>query len=110
LVIITRNDIPPGYQLVQATHSIADFAYEHPKLFNDWKSDSNSIVTLQIPNEAELDNLITLLYNNDAHLSIFREPDIGNQITSICVYGTSNIRKKLASLPLSLKQYNKQLK
>ena len=37
LVVITRQDINPGYTVVQSTHSIADFAYEHPEVFKKWK-------------------------------------------------------------------------
>jgi hypothetical protein len=101
-VVITRGDISPGYQSVQSCHSIADFAFEHPEIFSKWKSESNSIICLSVKNEFELKKL----YENLKDLTpsvIFYEPDV-DELTSICLYGTPEIRKKLRSLPLLLKK------
>lgn len=101
LITITRSDISAGYQVVQTAHSIADFANQHPLYFNEWKLKSNSIVCLSIESEVELLQYFDIL-SEIAPCSIFFEPDI-NSHTSICVYGTKEIRKKLSKLPLSLK-------
>lgn len=39
----------------------------------------------------------------------FLEPDIDNELTSICIYGTKEVRKKLSYLPLTLKKFNNVL-
>lgn len=104
LVVITRSDITPGYQAVQSTHSIADFAFEFPETFLKWKMESNSIICLSVKNEFELERL----YEKFKELTpsvIFYEPDVYEK-TSICLYGTPEIRKKLRSLPLLLKNNN----
>ena len=101
LVVITRSDITPGYQAVQSTHSIADFAFEFPDTFTKWKLESNSIICLSVKNEFELERL----YEKFKELTptvIFYEPDVDER-TSLCLYGTTEIRKKLRSLPLLLK-------
>ena len=101
LVVITRSDIPLGYQAVQSTHSVADFAFEYPDTFAKWKLESNSIICLSVKNESELQKL----YDKFKDLTpsvIFYEPDV-DEMTSICLYGTPDIRKKLRSLPLLLK-------
>ena len=101
LVVITRSDISPGYQAVQSTHSVADFAFEYPDTFAKWKLESNSIICLSVKDESELQKL----YDKFKDLTpsvIFYEPDV-DEMTSICLYGTSEIRKKLRSLPLLLK-------
>lgn len=101
LIVITRSDISDGYQVVQSTHSIADFAFEFPETFSKWKSESNSIICLSVKNEFELQKL----YNKYKDLTdsvMFFEPDI-DQFTSVCLYGTPEIRKKLSNLPLALK-------
>ena len=101
LVVITRSDISPGYQAVQSTHSITDFAFEYPDTFAKWKLESNSIICLSVKNESELQKL----YDKFKDLTpsvIFYEPDV-DEMTSICLYGTPEIRKKLRSLPLLLK-------
>ena len=104
LVVITRSDISPGYQAVQSTHSIADFAFEFPDTFLKWKMESNSIICLSVPNEIELKKLFDKFKDLTPSV-IFYEPDV-DEMTSICLYGTPEIRKKLRSLPLLLK--NKQ--
>lgn len=101
LVVITREDISGGYKAVQSTHSIADFAFEHEEVFKDWKLNSNSIICLSVKNEFEL----LKIYQKFKKLTpsvIFYEPDIGEE-TSVCLYGTPDIRKKLRHLPLLLK-------
>lgn len=102
LVIVTRADIAPGYQVVQSAHSIADFAAQFPQQFQSWKIESNSIVCLSVKDEQELHNLYDKLQKQDAFVVKFFEPDI-NADTSICIYGTPEVRKKLSGLPLSLK-------
>lgn len=98
-------DISPGYQSVQSCHSVADFAYEHPETFKQWKEESNSIICLGVKDEFQLQHL----YNKFKEITpsiIFFEPDI-DETTSICLYGTPDIRKKLQNLPLLLKNKTK---
>lgn len=104
MVVITRSDISPGYQAVQSTHSVADFSYEYPEIFRKWKEDTNSIICLDVKNESELLKLYDKL-KGETQSVLFFEPDV-NEYTSMCIYGTHEIRKKLNSLPLLLK--NKQ--
>ena len=101
LVVITRQDINPGYQVVQTAHSVADFAYEHPEVFKKWKEDSNSIICLSCKSEPHLLKLYEK-YHSSTPASKFFEPDI-DEWTSICLYGTPEIRKSLSHLPLALK-------
>lgn len=104
LVVITRNDIPDGYQLVQSNHAVADFAYEHPQKFKEWKDTSNYIISLQIPDEHQLIKLYEKLSDQGAIATLFREPDIDNEATSFAFFGTEDLRKKVSNLKLSLKK------
>ena len=104
LIVITRGDIPDGYQVVQSTHSIADFAFEFPETFRKWKDESNSIICLSVKNEFELQKLYHK-YKELTDTVIFFEPDV-DEFTSVCLYGTPKIRKSLSYLPLSLKNKN----
>lgn len=99
--MITRQDINPGYQCVQSTHSVADFAFEHPDIFKQWKKESNSIICLAAKSEEHLLKLYEK-YSRITPCVKFFEPDV-NEYTSICLYATPAIRKTLASLPLTLK-------
>jgi hypothetical protein len=80
---------------------MADFAFEYPETFMKWKMESNSIVCLSVKNEGELLKLHDRLRDQTPSV-IFFEPDI-NENTSICIYGSELIRKKLSNLPLLLK-------
>lgn len=89
--------------MVQSQHAVADFSSEYPENFNIWKIESNSIISLSVKDEDSLLNLYNKL-SKFTNVSIFHEPDIDDQATSICLIGDSKIRKKLAYLPLSLKE------
>jgi hypothetical protein len=87
---------------VQSAHAIADFAYEFPTKFKEWKEDTNSIVCLSVKDEEGLLKLFEKL-SKKTSCSKFYEPDV-DAYTAICVYGTPEIRRSLSHLPLVLKQ------
>jgi hypothetical protein len=58
---------------------------------------------LSIKNEQELINLISKLEKSKIKFSVFREPDINNQITSICIEPSEASRKATSSLPKMLR-------
>lgn len=90
-----------GYQVVQSCHSVADFTHKYPHTFNKWKLESNSIICLSVKNEFELQK-IKEKFIDKTDLVIFWEPDV-SEYTSLCLYGSPEIRKKLKHLPLLLK-------
>lgn len=89
---------------MQSTHSIADFAHEHPQQFKEWKETSNSIICLSAKSEEHLIQLYEK-YKLKTQASLFFEPDV-NAYTSVCLYGTPEVRKSLSHLSLSLKHLN----
>lgn len=105
MVVISRQDITPGYSVVQSAHAIAEFAAEHPQTFAEWKKESNSIICLSVKDEESLLKLFEKL-DKKTPSSSFYEPDV-SAFTAICVYGTSNIRKSLSHLPLVLNKKSK---
>lgn len=104
LVTVVRNDISPGYQIAQSNHSVAEFAHKYPKHFTSWITESNYIVSLSIKNEFKLEHLLKKLELYGAKVVGFREPDIGDELTSLCFYGTPELRKITNKLNLALKQ------
>lgn len=58
---------------------------------------------LSVKNEQELKNLIFKLEKSKIKFSVFREPDIDNQITSICIEPSEASRKATSSLPTMLR-------
>ena len=104
LVTVTRKDLDAGYQLVQTAHSVAEFAQSFPNQFLDWKKDSNYLISLSVDNEEKLQRLFYKLQDNGADVVAFYEPDIDNQLTAICYYGTPEMRKITQNLDLALEE------
>lgn len=98
-MVITRSDLTPGYQAQQSTHSVADFAIEYPEQIKEWHKNSKSIICLSCKNEQELDSLFNKL-SKLTPVTKFYEPDLEDQLTSICLYASPDVRKKLSHLPL----------
>jgi peptidyl-tRNA hydrolase len=92
--------------VVQSTHSIADFAYEHPETFGKWKEESNSIICLSAKSQEHLLKLHEK-FSRLTPATIFFEPDV-DEYTSLCLYGTPGVRKALSHLPLTLKPKNNE--
>lgn len=90
---------------MQSGHSIAEFAHKHFSKFQDWINTSNYLISLSVDNEDELQKLYLELTTNDADVIAFHEPDIGNQMTAICFFGTPEMRKITQSLDLALKEH-----
>ena len=86
----------------QSTHSVADFAEQHPQTFQKWKSESNSVICLSVKNELKLLQLWEK-FKSITDSVIFYEPDF-SEYTSICMYADEPIRKKLKHLPLIVKE------
>lgn len=61
------------------------------------------LALLSIKNEYELSKLIQKLEKFKIKFSVFREPDIDNQITSICVEPSDKTRRITSSLPKMFK-------
>jgi len=87
---------------VQTAHSIAEFAHACPNQFLDWKRDSNYLISLSVDNEEKLQRLYYKLQDYGADVVSFHEPDINNQLTAICYYGTPELRKITNNLNLAL--------
>lgn len=105
LVTIVRRDIPPKYQLAQTLHAGLQFALECPERFKQWDEDSKSVVCLSAANENALWEIIDRIDPElRSQISLFREPDLNNELTSIALYASYETRKKLSNLPLALKE------
>ena len=102
LVTVTRKDLKFCTQLVQSAHSLAEFAYQFPTEFQEWKQDSNYLISLSTDNEEKLQRLFYKLQDNGADVVAFTEPDINDQLTAICYYGTPEMRKITQNLDLAL--------
>lgn len=110
LVTVTRKDLSAGYQLVQSGHAIAEWIKQFPQEFAEWNKQSNYLISLSTDNEQTLKDLYNELKSNGAHVVAFYEADIDNQMTSICYFGTPEMRKHTQKLDLALKEIEVAIK
>lgn len=102
LITITRSDISSGYQVAQTAHAVSQFAHKFPKEFTDWITGYNCIISLSVNCEQDLENIYESLRKEIAIIK-FEEPDIDNEVTAICFWANSELRKRFSNLPLALK-------
>lgn len=76
---------------------------EHPEIAKDWHSKSNYLCLLAVDNELELYNLLSRAVEKDIKFSIFREPDIDNQITAIALAPGAESKLLCSKLKLALR-------
>ena len=100
LRVVTRRDIGVPYGAVQAGHAAVDFQHQHPSDAKTWHKNSNYLVFLTVANEKELISLISKAILKGIKHTIFREPDLNNQITGVAFEPTELSRKLTSSLPL----------
>lgn len=106
LTVVTRRDIPVGYQAVQSAHAVADFIMQHPQEAKSWHQLSNYLIFLTTEDESSLEKLICKAESKGIKYTIFREPDIDNQITSVAFEPCELTRKLVSNLPLLGKDNN----
>lgn len=97
---ITRSDLPIGYQAVQSGHAAIQFQHEHPSIAKEWFTKSNYLIFLSVPDEHSLERIIESAKEQDIKVSVFREPDLNNEITAIALEPSSVSDKLTKNLKL----------
>ena len=95
----------PAYQSVQSGHAAIQFVFEHPEIAKQWYKNPY-LVYLSTQDEESLKKLISKAEEKYIKVSVFREPDINNQITAIALEPSDATRRLTSSLPLALKEFN----
>lgn len=93
----------PGQQSVQSCHAAIAFMEEYKITANEWYSKSNYLGLLSVKTENELKALINKASLLNIKHSIFREPDIDNQITAVCLEPGAKTKRICSKIPLALK-------
>ena len=90
--------------MLQSAHAGIDFQHQHPEIAKIWNTQSNYLIILSVENEEHLSRLIEKAKFKELKHTVFREPDIGNQITAIALEPREDSRKLTKNLPLALKE------
>lgn len=85
MYVVVRKDMTPGQMACQAAHALADYAMYHRARFEVWQAVSNHICILEVADSSELLELACKLRMENFELTVFAEPDLGNQATAFCV-------------------------
>jgi hypothetical protein len=84
-------------------HSVVEFIMKHPDKSKIWYENSNSIIFLSVANELELLELINKCKEKEIEYCEFREPDLDNSLTSICIEPSKKTKRLCYNLKLALK-------
>ena len=100
LRVVSRRDLPIGTQALQSGHAAIDFQHEFPVEAREWQNNSNYLVFLTVADEEELIKLTTKAILKGIKYTVFREPDLNNQITAVAFEPNDTSRKLTSSCPL----------
>ena len=106
VTVITRQDLSPGYQSTQSGHALTEFIFQHPEIAKHWHINSKYLVYLSAKDESHLQSIINKLSEKGIKHSVFREPDIDNQLTAVAIEPHIDLKRITSSLPLALKEYS----
>lgn len=84
-------------------HSLTQFHFEYPLFSKEWFLNSNYLVLLSVKDENELILLSQKAIDRGIKVSVFREPDINNEVTAITLEPSIESMKLCSSIPLALK-------
>ena len=99
-----RGDLSPGQQLAQAWHAGIDFSVRYPAVTARWHEESNNVVIVAVPGEAEVMVLESMALTLGLKHHLTSEPDLDNQITAIALEPGLFAKRLCASYPLALKE------
>lgn len=88
---------------VQAMHAAIQFQHDHIEYAKTWYQQSNYLGFLSVKDEPTLLDIIEQAVKNEINISVFREPDIGNQITAIALAPGPKSKKLCNKIKLALK-------
>ena len=86
--------------MAQSGHSISQFILDHHELARRWNN--NYLISLSIESEEKLFLFSKNLNELEIPHSIFTEPDLGDELTSLCFIETEETKKLTRRLQVSL--------
>ena len=89
---------------MQSIHALREFVNDHPDIDREWYSKSNYLGLLSVRDEYCLRELVSKACQFGIRCSVFREPDIGNQITAIALEPGPKTKRLCSRLPLALQE------
>lgn len=101
--LITRADLKPGQQAVQAAHALTEFIFQHPAEAGRWKQESNTLVMLVVKDEESLNGMIEKAIQRGIRASAFYEPDLDDALTALAFEPGDMSYRLCSGIPLALR-------
>ena len=101
IYLVTREDLPPAQQAVQAAHALTEYIMDHREGSLSWHANSNTLALLSVPDEEKLKVLILNASRKGLMFSAFREPDRSDELTAVAF--EPKAKSLLRNLPLALR-------
>lgn len=92
-----------GQQAVQSMHALRQFTAEYPSQDQSWFENSNYLGLLSVSSEKELMELMEKASSQGIRFSVFKEPDIEEQITAVAFEPSQKTKKLCSRLKLALR-------
>lgn len=108
IYLVTHAQLSPGYQTAQTAHVIAEWAIKNPEKAQQWDVTSGSLIVLEAPDAEALSDLTEQAQELKIPFTIFREPDIGDEITAVLFEPGAETVRLLANLPCAGKHVHNQ--
>jgi hypothetical protein len=96
LYVLVREDLPVAQQAVQAGHAVAEYLLRGPS--SSWPN--GTLVYLSVPDEERLNRWGVNLDFLGVPFVVFKEPDIGNEVTALAA--VTNDERVFRSLQLAM--------
>ena len=100
--------MPIAHRAVQGAHALDCFSIEYSDIHKTWHNQSQHLAIVSVKDRESLFALIAKLESKGINITIFREPDMGNDTTAIAVEPTERAKKALSNLPLAFQNYYKR--
>ena len=92
----------PGLRMAQTCHAAIQFQHEFPQLSKSWIESSNYLVILEVDNEIQLKSLIDKAEQIGICSSVFKEPDLDNQVTAVAFEPGELSKRLLKNIKLAM--------
>ena len=100
LHVVTRADLSPAQQAVQAMHAVTEYLMQHREAGLHWHQVSNHLALLVVPSEEALEHLTNKAMDLGFRYSEFREPDRKGELTAVAL--EPEAKRLCRRLPLAL--------
>lgn len=102
LYLVSRTDLSPGQQAIQAAHALQELNMEFPLEVQAWYRASNTLAFLVVSNESDLKHLYRRAKERGTSVVGFHEPDLEGALTAVGLAPSLIAKKLCAKLNLAL--------